>query len=297
MDILTLLSSDNYHTRFYPSSSSPPSPPPTPPSLFVPILQREHQNPILHTIQLNSRSESSCAAFISQDLECAGGILGYELSGDAWGKSDRSRAAEVVDGGDEGHGHDGELGRREQRDKPESEDEIEPGPELEVNMELEVTSPANEANEYLKSRESRLRSRSKNSNLHQDQDPDREATVREAEHKTEASITNINPDPSPTSRKRKRRTPETRGRPRTQSSSKTKDCAYPHTDPQNSLTKDDVLAVRPFLSLSLPLFPPLYPLPFPSHPSSHPSQPQLTPNSVAVYNSAPHKQPTDSVES
>ncbi|KAH6712564.1 hypothetical protein BKA61DRAFT_86970 [Leptodontidium sp. MPI-SDFR-AT-0119] len=76
MDILSLLSADNYHDRFY----RPPSPS-SPSSSFSSSdthLNDSHdscpdsRSPILHTIQLNSRSESCCAAFIGLDLNSNG---------------------------------------------------------------------------------------------------------------------------------------------------------------------------------------------------------------------------------
>ncbi|KAK0099514.1 hypothetical protein ONS96_008352 [Cadophora gregata f. sp. sojae] len=67
MDILTLLSSDDYHTRFFSPSSTPPRFNLTP-----------KNRPALHDIQLNSRSQSSCAAFLGRELKLSGVVVKTE---------------------------------------------------------------------------------------------------------------------------------------------------------------------------------------------------------------------------
>ncbi|KAG4432031.1 hypothetical protein IFR05_012495, partial [Cadophora sp. M221] len=79
MDILSLLSADDYHSRFYPHQSPPSPPSPSPSSSSSASSCKTHindshpsypsyPNPIFYNIQLNSRSESCCAAFIGLDL-------------------------------------------------------------------------------------------------------------------------------------------------------------------------------------------------------------------------------------
>ncbi|PVH71356.1 hypothetical protein DL98DRAFT_540135 [Cadophora sp. DSE1049] len=101
MDIQTLLSSDNYYTRFFPSTSTPPR-----------LEGLPRPKPLSHDIQLNSRSQSSCAAFLGRELKLCGVLLNGEVESEVrfdrgTGKKDGDPDADAIrsmleeDGGNE----------------------------------------------------------------------------------------------------------------------------------------------------------------------------------------------------
>ncbi|KAH7419595.1 hypothetical protein BKA64DRAFT_651228 [Cadophora sp. MPI-SDFR-AT-0126] len=159
MDIHTILSSDNYHTRFYPSTSTPPPP-------HLEGLPRPR--PVLRDIQLNSRTESSCAAYLGLELKFCGVFVksgaGCEVGFDRGkGQTDGDPNAEVIgqmlekEGGNEQEGLESGDGDRDVTDEVQAENESDEMKEetgftamrdLELTQTLPLTPPEESTSDH-----------------------------------------------------------------------------------------------------------------------------------------------------